>query len=87
MNCQYGDLLLDLHKITADLESRAQKRDDFRVLKEDIQRVLDWAETNSANSELINRLDNLLVYLIEALRENVCTNTKCPHYNKKCKMR
>ena len=79
--------MLDLYKITADLESRAQKRDDFRVLKEDIQRVLDWAETNSANSELINRLDNLLVYLTEASRENVCTNTKCPHYNKKCKMR
>jgi len=87
MKFQYGGLLLDLYKITEDLESRAQKRDDFRVLKEDIQRVLDWAETNSANSELINRLDNLLVCLTEASREKVCTNTKCPHYNKKCKMR
>ena len=44
------------------------------------------AEAAHANSDLLDRLDMLLVNLTEASRD-VCTNTRCPHYGKKCKMR
>lgn len=77
----------DLYRIAADLEGRAQENEDLRALRQDVEHVLDWAEANSAPGELLNRLDSLLVNLTEASRENVCTNTKCPHYNKKCRMR
>ncbi|MDF0589778.1 hypothetical protein [Candidatus Methanocrinis natronophilus] len=37
--------------------------------------------------DLQGRLDLLHVELVALTRENVCTNERCPHYNKSCKMR
>lgn len=55
--------------------------------KQKVEDALRQAESTSADAEIIDRLDMMLIALIEATKENVCTNTKCPHYNKKCKMR
>ncbi len=77
----------DLYRLVANLESRASNNDDPRILKEEVEHILNWTETNSAPMELLMRLDELLLKLTEASRENVCTNTKCPYYNKKCRMR
>jgi len=33
------------------------------------------------------RLDLLHLELVALTRENVCTNERCPHYKKSCKMR
>ncbi len=78
----------DLLQLTQDLESQAGslKGESARVLKDIVEKALAEAESRRANSEIIDRLDGLLVVLTEASRD-VCTNTKCPHYNKKCKMR
>ncbi len=78
----------DLLQRAQDLESQAGslKGESARVLKDIVEKALAEAESRHANSEIIDRLDGLLVVLTEASRD-VCTNTKCPHYNKKCKMR
>ncbi len=67
-------------------QARSVKGEKARVLKEKAERALAKAEAASASPELIDRLDGLLMVLTEASRD-VCTNTKCPHYNKKCRMR
>jgi hypothetical protein len=77
----------DLFRLIADLESSANNTENLRLLKEKVEHTLDWAEANSAPMDLLIRLDDLLLKLTEASRENVCTNTKCPFYNKKCRMR
>jgi hypothetical protein len=71
-----------------ELEAQAgsAKGERARVLKGTVEAALAKAEGSRASHEIINRLDDLLVVLTEASRD-VCTNTKCPHYNKKCKMR
>ncbi len=74
----------DLRRLICDLESRA-KSENAKSLKREVEAALSTAD--DASPELIDRLDMLLITLTEASRENVCTNTKCPHYNKKCKMR
>jgi hypothetical protein len=56
-------------------------------LKNRVEQTLQHAESASADVEAINRLDMMLMVLTEKAKENVCTNQKCPHYNKKCKMR
>jgi hypothetical protein len=56
-------------------------------LKNRVEQTLQHAESASADVEAINRLDMMLMVLTEMAKENVCTNQKCPHYNKKCKMR
>jgi len=78
----------DLLQRTQELESQAGslKGESARVLKDIVEKALAEAESRRASSEIIDRLDGLLVVLTEASRD-VCTNTKCPHYNKKCKMR
>jgi len=58
-----------------------------QALKQKVAYALQQAESESADAKTISRLDLLLLVLTEAAKENVCTNTKCPHYNKKCKMR
>lgn len=72
-------------KEVRDLENQASylKGEKARVLKEKAELVLARAE---AGADLLDRLDMLLVNLTEASRD-VCTNTRCPHYGKKCKMR
>ena len=71
-----------------DLESQASylKGEKARELKERAASVLARAEATEADADLLDRLDMLLVNLTEASRD-VCTNTRCPHYGKKCKMR
>ena len=49
--------------------------------------ALGQAKQASAREDVINRLDMMLLALTDAAKENVCINTKCPHYSKKCKMR
>lgn len=71
-----------------EMEDRAAylKGEKARALKEEVEKALDKAESSRSEPELIDRLDALLLSLTEASRD-VCTNTKCPYYNKKCKMR
>jgi hypothetical protein len=75
--------------LVADLESQARTvraGEGARVLKFRVEDVMSRAENDSASAEIVDRLDHLLIVLTEASRD-VCTNAKCPHYNKKCKMR
>jgi hypothetical protein len=58
-----------------------------RALLEKVVEILSLAESESAAPWIIDRLDVMQIALTETVKENVCTNTKCPHYNKKCKMR
>lgn len=76
----------DFEQLAAELELRA-RGEDIRALKKDIEAALSKAEAAGADPAIIDRLDGMLISLTEASRENVCSNTKCPHYNKKCKMR
>ncbi|HNX40461.1 MAG TPA: hypothetical protein PKK11_07730 [Methanothrix sp.] len=71
-----------------DLEERAAylKGEKARALREEVASALSRAEADLANPDLIDRLDALLINVTQAGRD-VCTNTRCPHYNKKCKMR
>lgn len=55
-------------------------------LKKRVEASLAKAEAGSPPG-VIDRLDYLHMVLTEKAKENVCTNTKCPHYNKKCRMR
>ena len=75
-------------KEVRDLENQASylKGEKARALKEKAASALARAEATSAGADLLDRLDMLLVNLTEASRD-VCTNTRCPHYGKKCKMR
>ena len=56
-------------------------------LKLRVAKALQEAESASTGAEIIDRLDLMLMTLTEAAKENICTNTKCPHYDKKCRMR
>ncbi len=78
----------DLLQRTQELESQAGslKGESARALKGVVEKALVEAEFHGASPKIIARLDDLLVILTEASRD-VCTNTLCPHYNKKCKMR
>ena len=71
-----------------DLEEKSAyiKGEKARELKETVASYLARAEASSTRADLIDRLDNLLLGLTEASRD-VCTNTRCPHYGSKCKMR
>jgi hypothetical protein len=75
-------------KMVRELEAQAGslKGEKARILKGTIETALAKAEATSAGPEIIDRLDDLLVRITEASRD-VCTNTMCPHYNKKCRMR
>lgn len=76
-----------LERLEAEAASSRGERGRLLLLKAEVERLLARAESEAADSETANRLDLLLIRLTEASKENVCTNTKCPHYDKKCKMR
>jgi len=57
-----------------------------KELKVRVEDAMSNAEKDASAAEVLDRLDSLLIVLAEASRD-VCTNTRCPHYNKKCKMR
>ena len=69
-----------------EIQAGSLKGEKAKALRDTVAEVLSKAEADHAGSEIIDRLDCLLVTLTEASRE-VCTNTRCPHYSKKCKMR
>jgi acetyl-CoA carboxylase alpha subunit len=77
-----------VEKIVRELEAQAgsAKGEKAKALKGTVEAALADVEATPARREIIDRLDNLLVVLTEASRD-VCSNTRCPHYNKKCKMR
>ncbi len=77
---------LNFEELVSNLESRA-KSENAAALKKEVEEILRSAEAAGARPEIIDRLDGLVIMLTEASRENVCTNIKCPHYNKKCRMR
>jgi hypothetical protein len=75
--------------IVSDLEAKARTvraGQSAKYLKVRVEDVVASAEKDSSAAQVVDRLDHLLIVLTEASRD-VCTNTKCPHYNKKCKMR
>ena len=77
---------LNFEELASNLESRAKSENTASLMKE-VEEALHIAESENADPKIIDRLDGLIIMLTEASRENVCTNTKCPHYNKKCRMR
>jgi hypothetical protein len=77
----------DLAKLEAEFAvSRKEKMLAHNMLQK-VAKALSEAEAASSDASLIDRLDMMKMVLTEAAKENVCTNAKCPHYNKKCKMR
>ena len=78
---------LDIAKLEAEFAvSRKEKMLAHDMLQK-VAKALSEAEAASADASLIDRLDMMQMVLTQAAKENVCTNEKCPHYNKKCKMR
>jgi hypothetical protein len=77
----------DLAKLEAEFAvSRKEKMLAYNMLQK-VVKALSEAEAASADASLIDRLDMMQMVLTQAAKENVCTNTKCPHYSKKCRMR
>lgn len=56
-------------------------------LRDRIGEIVARSEFRDLASDLQERLDLLHVELVASTRENVCTNERCPHYKKSCKMR
>lgn len=75
-----------VRKLEAEFDSLDGEKMRALELKSRTAAALDLAES-AADAAVISRLDSLLVRLTEKAKENVCTNTKCPHYYKKCRMR
>ena len=74
--------------ILQDIEAQAKSPGKAKAsaLKAQVEKLMEEAEAGSAPSDVLDRLDGLLMILAEAVRD-ACTNEKCPHYGKKCKMR
>jgi hypothetical protein len=84
---EIGDWETVLTQLEHEATSLSGDRMQTQELKNRVEKALQYAESVSADAEAINRLDMMLMVLTEKAKENVCTNQKCPHYNKKCKMR
>jgi hypothetical protein len=78
---------VDLAKLEAEFALSRKERIQAHNMLQKVSKALSEAEGASADASLIDCLDMMQMALTEAAKENVCTNTKCPHYNKKCKMR
>jgi hypothetical protein len=78
---------LDIAKLEAEFALSRKEKILAHDMLNKVEKALSEAEAASADASLIDRLDMMQMVLTEAAKENVCTNTKCPHYNKKCKMR
>ena len=80
----WNDLLAELEaEVTAPL---VQEKMQAQNMLEKVAAALYLMEEASADIAMIDRLDMMQILLTEAVKDNVCTNTKCPHYSKKCKM-
>jgi len=79
------------NSLADELESQAKSIQGQKMaaleLKGRVEKAISDAEAAFQPPELISRLDLLLMDLTEAARESACTNTRCPQYGKKCKMR
>lgn len=79
---------LDMVKLEAEFAvSRKEKMLAHDMLQKVAKALSEAEAAASADASLIDRLDMMQMVLTQAAKENVCTNEKCPHYNKKCKMR
>ncbi|MEI8002848.1 MAG: hypothetical protein WCG94_00775 [Methanothrix sp.] len=76
-----------LAELEAEFAVSRQEKMQARNMLAKVAAALSQAEEASADIAVIDRLDMMQILLTEAVKDNVCTNTKCPHYNKKCKMR
>jgi hypothetical protein len=76
-----------LERLEYEIASSRGQRMRVQELKQEVVEALSKAESGPVDAKVIDRLDMMLIVLTEATKENVCTNTKCPHYDKKCKMR
>jgi len=76
-----------LEQLEKEMLSSWRERMHAHSLKRKVTTSLQRAESESPEGDVIDRLETMLSLLSEATRENVCTNTKCLRYNKKCKMR
>jgi hypothetical protein len=75
--------------IVSNLEAQARTvraGEAAKELKVRVEDAMSNAEKDASAAQVLDRLDSLLIVITEASRD-VCTNTLCPHYNKKCKMR
>ena len=82
---------LTWQKIVSDLEGEfsSLQGDWMRSveLRDRIGEIVTGSDFPDLALDLQGRLDLLHVELVALTRENVCTNERCPHYNKSCKMR
>jgi endonuclease/exonuclease/phosphatase (EEP) superfamily protein YafD len=78
---------LDIATLEAEFAVSRKEKMLARDMLQKVAKALSEAEAASADASLIDRLDMMQMVLTQAAKENVCTNTKCPHYSKKCKMR
>jgi hypothetical protein len=89
MDPSHNDLSRSWDGLLQDLEAQAKSppgKAKASALKAQVEKLMEEAEAVSAPSDVVDRLDGLLMTLTEAVRD-ACTNEKCPHYGKKCKMR
>jgi hypothetical protein len=77
----------DLAELEAEFAVSRKEKMLAKNMLEKVSKALSETEAEPADALLIDRLDMMQMVLTEAAKENVCTNAKCPHYNKKCKMR
>jgi hypothetical protein len=77
----------DLAELEAEFAVSRKEKMLAHLLLQKVAKLSSEAEAASSDASLIDRLDMMQMVLTQAAKENVCTNTKCPHYNKTCKMR
>lgn len=73
-------------ELLSELEAMARSSESSVTAHALLHRVEALAKRDDVPQELEDRLDMLLMELTESARD-ACTNTKCPHYGKRCKMR
>ena len=78
-------------KIVSDFERETRSLHGDRTrsveLRDKIGEIVAGPEFPDLAPDLQGRLDLLHVELVASTRENVCTNERCPHYHRDCKMR
>ncbi len=74
-------------EIEAEYARSRKERSRISMLLAKVAQALSLAESNCPDAAVIDRLDMMQMVLTEEAKQNVCTNTKCPHYHSKCKMR
>ncbi len=73
-------------KLLSDIEEKRRAMESSVTAHALLHKVEALMRSEEVPPELADRLDMLLIELTDASRD-VCTNTKCPYYGKRCKMR